>query len=154
MGLNQTYLGNYGLRKIPVSANTPPPSKKSLQKTSNIVMGKVEMLNVADMSRRCRQLVDINRLRGSNYPHVIPVQCDELIHCTRGLARHRSSRWNKLCTPLLRMSPRGGRSKNKIYSKHGHLLDESDANHYCSPGSVVCGANLPMQHIIEDEYTC
>ena len=51
------------------------------------------------------------------------------------------------------MSPRGGRSKNKIYSKHGHLLDESDANHYCSPGSVVCGANLPMQHTIGDEYT-
>ena len=36
-------------------------------------------------------------------------------------------------------------------SKHGHLLDESDANHSCSPG--VCGANLAMQHTIEDEYT-
>ena len=40
-------------------------------------MTKVGMLNEADMSRRCRQLVDINRLvRGSNYTHDIPVQCD------------------------------------------------------------------------------
>ena len=60
------------------------------------------------------------------------------------------------------MSPTGGHKtskrqiiklvkKNKICSKHGHLLDESDANHSCSPG--VCGANLPMQHTIGDEYT-
>ena len=40
---------------------------------------------------------------------------------------------------------------NKICSIHGHLLDESNASHSCSPG--VCGANLPMQHTIGDEYT-
>ena len=76
MGLSQTSLGNNGLKKILAFANTPPPSRKSLQKTSNIVMAKVEKLNKADMSRRCRQLVVTIRLRGSKYPHAIPVQCD------------------------------------------------------------------------------
>ena len=38
-------------------------------------MVKVEKLNEADMSRRCCQLVDINRLRGSKSPHAIPAQC-------------------------------------------------------------------------------
>ena len=42
-------------------------------------------------------------------------------------------------------------TKNKIGSKHGHLLDESDASYSCSPG--VCGANLSMHHTIGDEYT-
>ena len=42
-------------------------------------------------------------------------------------------------------------TKNKICSKHCHLLDESDAGHSCSPG--ICGATLPMQHTIGDEYT-
>ena len=42
-------------------------------------------------------------------------------------------------------------TNNKTCSKHGQLLDESDANHSCSPG--VCGANLSMQHTIGDEYT-
>ena len=65
-----------GLGKCLASANTPPPSRKSLQKTSNKAMAKVEKLNEADMSRRCRQLVDIIRLRGSKSPHSIPVQCD------------------------------------------------------------------------------
>ena len=41
--------------------------------------------------------------------------------------------------------------KNMICYKHGHLLDESDASHSCSPG--VCGANLSMQFTIGDEYT-
>ena len=58
------------------------------------------------------------------------------------------------------MSPVGGHKSSKrqiiklvkkISSKHGHLLHESDINHSCSPG--VCGANLPMQHTIGDEYT-
>ena len=42
-------------------------------------------------------------------------------------------------------------TKKTICSKHGHLLDESNASHSCSPR--VCGANLPMQHTIGDEYT-
>ena len=42
-------------------------------------------------------------------------------------------------------------AKNQMCSKHGHLLDESDASHSCSPG--FCGTNLPMQHTIGDEYT-
>ena len=42
-------------------------------------------------------------------------------------------------------------TKNKICSKHCHLLDESDASHSSSPG--ICGANLPIQHTIGDEYT-
>ena len=41
VGLSQTSLGYNELRKILASANTPPPSRKSLQKTSNIVMVKV-----------------------------------------------------------------------------------------------------------------
>ena len=39
-------------------------------------MAKVEKLDEADMSHRCRQLLDINRLHGSKSPHAIPVQCD------------------------------------------------------------------------------
>ena len=69
VGLSQTSLGNNGLKKILASANTSPPSRKSLQKTSNIVMARVGKLNEADMSRRGCQLVDINRLRGSKYLH-------------------------------------------------------------------------------------
>ena len=49
---------------------------KSLQKTSNLVTTKVEKFNETDMSRRCCQLVDISRLRGSKIPHGIPVQYD------------------------------------------------------------------------------
>ena len=41
VGVNHTYLRNNGLRKILASANIPPPSQKSLQKTSNIVIAKV-----------------------------------------------------------------------------------------------------------------
>ena len=74
VGLIQTFLGNNGLRKILASANTPPPSCKSLQKTSNIVMAKAEKLKEADMSRRCHQLVDINHPSGSKSPHAISVQ--------------------------------------------------------------------------------
>ena len=76
MGLGQTSLGNNGLRKMFASSNTAYPSRKSLQKTSNIVMAKVDKLNEVDMSRRCRQLVDISRLHGSKSPHDIPVQCE------------------------------------------------------------------------------
>ena len=99
----------FGLRKILVSANTPLPSRKSLQKTSNIVMAKVEMLN---MSHRCRQVVDINHLRGSylHTPSLYSLLACTIIHCTQELARRSSSRRHKLCTPLLRMSPRSGRS--------------------------------------------
>ena len=76
MGLSQTCLGNNWLRKILASANTPPSSRKSLQKTSNKVMAEVVNLNKDDTSRRCHQLVDTNRLRGSKSPHAIPVHCD------------------------------------------------------------------------------
>ena len=48
----------------------------SLQKTSNLVRAKFEKLNEADMSRWCCQMVDINRLRESKFPHGIPVQYD------------------------------------------------------------------------------
>ena len=76
VGLSQTFLGNNGLRKILAFINTPPSSRKSLQKTSNIVMAEVVNLNKVDMSPRCHQLVDINRLCGSKSPHAIPVQCE------------------------------------------------------------------------------
>ena len=83
MGLSQTSLGNKGLKEILASANTLPPSRKFLQNTSNMVMAKVEKLNVADMSRRCRQLVDINLLRGSKSARTVLVQCDGM--CNKGL---------------------------------------------------------------------
>ena len=67
-------LGNDGMRIILLFTNTPPPSRKSLQNTSNKVMAMIESVNEADMSHRCRQLVDVNTLRGSDSPHAIPVQ--------------------------------------------------------------------------------
>ena len=76
MGLSQTFLGNTGLRKILAFVNTPPSSRKSLQKTSNIVMAEVVNLNKVDMNPRCHQLEDINRLCGSKSTHAIPVQCE------------------------------------------------------------------------------
>ena len=48
------------MRKNLLSTNTPPPSRKSLQQ----VMAMIESVNEADMSHRCRQLVDVNTLRG------------------------------------------------------------------------------------------
>ena len=44
VGLSQTSLGNNGLRKTLVSAKTPPPSRKSLQNTSNINVSKIYVL--------------------------------------------------------------------------------------------------------------
>ena len=52
------------------------PDYSALQKTSNIVMAEVVNLNKVDMSPRCHQLVDINRLCRSKSPHAIPVQCE------------------------------------------------------------------------------
>ena len=48
VGLSQTPLGNDGMRKILLSTNTPPPSFKFLQKTSNKVMAILESVNEAD----------------------------------------------------------------------------------------------------------
>ena len=42
-------------------------------------------------------------------------------------------------------------TKNKLCSKHSHLLAEGTADHHFSP--AVCGANLPMHHTIGDEFT-
>ena len=42
-------------------------------------------------------------------------------------------------------------TKNKICSKHCHLLDKGTVDHHSSP--AVCGANLPMHHTIGDEFT-
>lgn len=39
-------------------------------------MAKIETLNTANMSRRCRQLVDVNTIRGHESPQSIDVQCD------------------------------------------------------------------------------
>ena len=80
---SQTPLDNDGVRKILLSTNTPPPSRKSLQNTSNKVMAMIESVNEADMSQRCRQLVDVNTLRGSDSPHAIPVQSDGMYNNPR-----------------------------------------------------------------------
>uniref|UniRef100_K1Q240 Mutator-like transposase domain-containing protein n=1 Tax=Magallana gigas TaxID=29159 RepID=K1Q240_MAGGI len=158
VGLNQTPLGNDGMRKILLSTNTPAPSRKSLQKTSNKVLAKIKTLNTADMSRRCRQLADVNPIRGQVSPQSIDVQCDGMYnnplysgvgetpfqpatHTVYSVAENVTAKHQiiKLIT------------KNKICSKHGHLRDAASANHSCSPGE--CGANLPMQHTIGDEFT-
>lgn len=158
VGLSQTPLGNDGMRKILLSTNTPAPSRKSLQKTSNKVLAKIETLNTADMSRRCRQLVDVNTIRGQESPQSIDVQCDGMYNnplysgvgetpfqpatqTVYSVAENVTAKHQiiKLIT------------KNKICSKHGHLRDAASANHSCSPGE--CGANLPMQHTIGDEFT-
>ena len=112
VGLSQTCLGNNGLRKILASANTPPPSRKSLQKTSIIVMANVEKLNESNMSGGYNQLVDINCLRANKSSHAIHEQCDGMYNNPQysGLARRCSSPRHKLCTPLVRMSSKSGRS--------------------------------------------
>ena len=78
-GLSQTPLGNNGMRKILHSSKITPPSRKCLQKTSNKVMPLIESVNdSADMRHRCHQLVDVKTLRGSDSPHAIPVQSDDM----------------------------------------------------------------------------
>ena len=39
-------------------------------------MPLIEALNESDMSRRCRQLVDVNTLGGCDSPNAVFVQCD------------------------------------------------------------------------------
>ena len=116
------------------------------------------MLNEADMSRWCRQLADINRLLGSKSPHAIPVQCDYMYNnplysgigktqfqpATQTVYSFAEDVTSK--RQIIKMV-----TKNTMCSKHGHLLDESNASHSCSP--EVCGAILPMHHTTGDEYT-
>lgn len=72
VGLSQKPLGNDGMGKILLSANTPAPFCKSLQnKNSSKVLAQIETLNIVDMSRICRQLVDVNTTREQESP-----QCD------------------------------------------------------------------------------
>ena len=66
IGLSQTPIGNASLRKILMATNTPPPAESSLQKASNTVMKKVIYINKSDMNKRCKNLVEINKLGG---PH-------------------------------------------------------------------------------------
>lgn len=68
VGLSQTLLGNDGMKKILLSTNTPAPSCKSMQKTSNRVLAKIETLNTFNMRCRCRQLDDVNVVRGHKSP--------------------------------------------------------------------------------------
>lgn len=158
VGLSQTPLGNDGLRKILLATNTPPPSRKSLQKSSNEVLAKIEDINDEDMRRRCRQLVEVNTLRGDDSPHTIAVQSDGMYNnplysgvgetpfqpATQTVYSFAENVTSK--HQIIKVV-----TKNKICAKHGHLLDEGDICHCCSPG--VCGANLPMHHTIGDEFT-
>lgn len=158
VGLSQTPVGNDGMRKILLSTNTPPPARRSLQKASNKVLPLIQNLNEADMSDRCHRLVDVNTLRGYESPHAIPVQCDGMYNnplysgvgetpfqpatqTVYSFAENVTSKHQiiKIVT------------KNKICSKHGHLLEEGSRDHQCNPG--VCGVNLPMHHTIGDEFT-
>lgn len=158
VGLSQTPLGNDGMRKILLSTNTPAPSRKSLQKTSNKVLAKIETLNTTDMSRRCRQLVDVNTVRGHESPQSIDVQCDGMYNnpLYSGVGETPFQPATQTVYSVAENVTKKHQiiklvTKNKICSKHSHLRDEESANHCCSPGE--CGANLPMQHTIGDEFT-
>ena len=74
IGLSQTPLGNDGMRKILLFTNTPAPSRKALQKSSNTVMPLIEALNESDI--RCCQLGDVNTRRGCESPNAVAVQCE------------------------------------------------------------------------------
>ena len=43
-------------------------------------MHLIEALNESDMSRRCRQLVDVNTLRGCESPNAVAIQCDGIFY--------------------------------------------------------------------------
>ena len=94
-------------------------------------MAKVKKLNESDMSRKCRQLLDIYRLRGNKYPHAIPVQCDGIYRYNNPLHSARQTMYFFAEIVISKRHIIKMVIKNKIFSKHGHILYES-------------GANLPM----------
>ena len=95
--------------------------------------------------------MDVNTLRGSDSLRAIPVQSDGMYNnplysgvgetpfqpATQTVYSFAENVTNK--HQIIKVV-----TKNKICSKHSHLLDEGTVDHHCSPG--VCGANLPMQH--------
>ena len=88
------------------------------------------------MSHKCRQLVDVNTLRGSDSPHAIPVQSDGMYNIYNPLYSgvgetpfHPSTQTvysfaenvtNKY--QIIKVV-----TKNKLCSKHSHLLAEGTA---------------------------
>ena len=100
----------------------------------------------------------VNILRGSDSPHAIPVQSDGMnnnpLYSGKGETPFQPAiqtvySFAKNVTNIHQIIK--VITKNKICSKHCHLLDEGTINQHCS--SKMCGANLPMQHTIGDEFT-
>ena len=121
-------------------------------------MSLIESVNEADNRHRCHQLVDVNTLWGSDSPHATPVQSDGMYNnpLYSGVgetpfqpATQTVYSFTKNVTnnhPIIEVV-----TKNRICSKHSHLLDEGTVDQHFS--AWVCGANLPMQHTMGTSST-
>ena len=141
-----------------VRGQTRTGHKDGTSKTSNKIMDIIESVNETDMSHRCRQLLDVNTLRGRDSPHAILVQSDDMynypLHSGVGETPFQPATqtvysFAEIVTnkhQIINVVP-----KNKMCCKHSHLLAEGTAEHHCSP--AVWGANLPMHHTNGNEFT-
>ena len=76
VGMKHTSMSNTGLRKTLLAANTPAPSKSSMQKSANKVGAIVVDSNQKDMKRICEDLQDIQLARGLDKDSPIDVELD------------------------------------------------------------------------------
>ena len=156
IGLSQTSIGNSSLRKILMATNTPPPAESSLQKSSNTVMQKVIDINKHDMSKRCNNLVNINKLRGVQNPNTVSIQCDGMYNNAlySGVGETPFQPATQTVFSIAENLTKnhdivGLVTKNKICPMRQHLKDLP--SHTCS--GEICGANIPMTQNIGDEFT-
>ncbi|XP_056003425.1 uncharacterized protein LOC130049607 [Ostrea edulis] len=156
IGLSQTPIGSSSLRKILMSTNTPPPAESSLQKTSNTIMQKVITLNKSDMKKRCKKLVDINKLRGAKSPKTIGIQCDGMYNnpLYSGVGETPFQPATQTVFSIAENVTSSHEiislvTKNKICPKGQHL--KNNPSHVCT--EQTCGANIPMAKNIGDEFT-
>ncbi|CAC5422150.1 unnamed protein product [Mytilus coruscus] len=56
--------------------NIPPPTKRTLQKHSNVVANEIKELNDNDMKKKLKTVKEVNRIRGVKEPSHIPVAID------------------------------------------------------------------------------
>ncbi|CAC5406593.1 unnamed protein product [Mytilus coruscus] len=56
--------------------NIPPPTKRTLQRHSNVVANEIKELNDNDMKKKLETVKDVNRIRGVKEPSHIPVAID------------------------------------------------------------------------------
>ncbi|XP_061167729.1 uncharacterized protein LOC133176644, partial [Saccostrea echinata] len=156
VGLSQTPIGSSSLRKIFMATNTPPPAESSLQKTSNTVMQKVVTLNKSDMKKRCKKLVNINKLRGAPNPNNIGIQCDGMYNNSlySGVGETPFQPATQTVFSIAEDVTSSHEiislvTKNKICPERQHL--KNNPSHVCT--EQTCGANIPMTKNIGDEFT-